>query len=91
MQFEPKLDKVVIKPEKHEEVTASGIIIGNTSMDRTDRGIVVAVGDGTDEEPMELSVGDKVIFLKNTGTNYEHNDELYIFMRQSDVLSILYN
>lgn len=90
MELQAKLDKVIIKPYSEDDVTASGIIIPESSKMMPSKGIVVAVGEGTDDEPMELSVGDKVIFAKNIGTDWEHNGENYIFMRQCDVLSIIY-
>ena len=91
MELKAKLDKVIIRPYKAEEVTESGIIIPETSKMMPSKGVVIAVGEGTDDEPMELSVGDKVIFAKNTGTEWEYEGEMYIFMRQCDVLSIVYN
>lgn len=88
LKLVPTLDKVVIKPELVEQKTESGIIIPTKPGDKPTTGIVVAVGEGTDDEPMELKEGDRVMFGKYSGTEWENNGELYIFMRQSDVLTV---
>ena len=91
MTLEAKLDKVIIKPEEIQEMTHSGIILSKKDHHMPVKGVVVAVGYGTDDEPMELSVGDTVMYSRNAGTEWEHEGESFIFMRQCDVLTIIYD
>jgi chaperonin GroES len=88
IRLKPALDKIVIKPEIVEEKTVSGIILTDASKAVPTHGTVIAVGSGKEDEPMELKEGDRVMFAKYTGTEWENNGEIYIFMRQSDVLTV---
>jgi chaperonin GroES len=77
---------------EQEEVLASGIILPDTAKEKPQEGKVVAVGPGrlSDEGkhiPMELKVGDKVIYSKFAGTEYKDGDEEYLILRESDVLA----
>ena len=91
--FKPLGNRVVVKPQEAEEqMSAGGIYIPDTAKEKPQEGEVIAVGPGraTDEGnriPMELSVGDRVIYSKFAGTEYKDGDDEYLIMRESDVLA----
>ena len=89
MNIKPLQDRVLILPAKAEEKTIGGIIIPDTAKEKPLKGEVVAVGNGTKDEEMLLSVGDQVLYGKYAGTELELDGEKYLIMRQSDVLAIL--
>ena len=89
MNIQPLSDRVLIEPTAAEEVTASGIIIPDSAKEKPLRGTVLAVGEGTKDEPMNLKAGDKVLFGKYAGTEIEFEGTKYLLMRQSDVLAKL--
>ena len=89
MNIKPLFDRVLIEPTPAEEVTLGGIIIPDTAKEKPLKGKVVAVGEGTKDEPMVLSVGDEVLFGKYAGTEIELEGTKYLIMRQADVLAIL--
>jgi chaperonin GroES len=90
--FTPLGERIVIKPTEQEAQTRGGILLPDTAKEKPQEGEVVAVGPGRASDdgsriPMELSVGDKVIYSKYAGTEYEDGDEEYLIMRESDVLA----
>lgn len=90
--FTPLGERIVIKPTEQEAQTRGGILLPDTAKEKPQEGEVVAVGPGRAADdgsriPMELSVGDKVIYSKYAGTEYEDGDEEYLIMRESDVLA----
>jgi len=85
--FKHLSDRVLVKPAPAEQKTASGIIIPDSAKEKPLNGEVVAVGPGTKDEPMELSVGDKVLYGKYAGTEIEIDGEKLLIMRQSDILA----
>lgn len=89
MNIKPLFDRVLIEPTAAEEVTLGGIIIPDTAKEKPLKGKVLAVGNGTKDEPMVLSVGDEVLYGKYAGTELELDGEKYLMMRQNDVLAIL--
>ncbi len=89
MNLKPLADRVVILPKAQEEKTASGLIIPDASKEKPLEGEVVAVGRGTKDIEMELSVGDKVLYGKYSGTEISYEGKSYLIMRQSDVMAIL--
>lgn len=89
MNIKPLFDRVLIEPTPAEEVTLGGIIIPDTAKEKPLKGKVVAVGDGTKDEAMVLTVGAEVLFGKYAGTELELEGTKYLMMRQSDVLAIL--
>ena len=91
MKFRPLHDRVLIEVLDSEEKTAGGIIIPDTAKEKPQEGTVVAVGPGklTDDgkrAPMEISVGDVVIYSKYAGTEYKQGDVDYLVLREDDVL-----
>lgn len=89
MDIKPLADRVLILPMAAEEKTIGGIIIPDTAKEKPLQGKVVAVGNGTKDEVMEIAVGDQVLYGKYAGTEFELDGEKYLIMRQSDVLAIL--
>ena len=94
MNIKPLGDKVFIKRENAEEVTAGGIIIPDTSKEKPSKGVVMAVGEGARDDkgqliPMVLKAGDTVYFPKWGGTELTINNEEYLIMKESDVLAII--
>ena len=88
----PLADRIVVKPIEGEETTRSGILLPDTAKEKPQEGEVIAVGPGklTDDGariPIELEVGDKVIYSKFAGTEYKEEDEEYLILRESDVLA----
>ncbi|MCY4415386.1 MAG: co-chaperone GroES [Chloroflexi bacterium] len=90
--FTPLGERIVIKPMEQEAQTRGGILLPDTAKEKPQEGEVVAVGPGRVAEDgsriaMELTIGDKVIYSKYAGTEYEDGDEEYLIMRESDVLA----
>lgn len=80
--------KVLIKPSKAEDKTASGIIIPDTAKEKPQHGVVVMVGTGKKKEPMEIKVGEQLLYRKFTGQEVTIDGEEYLLISQSDVLFI---
>ena len=81
--------RVVIKRVEAEEKTASGILLAGAAKERPQIAEVVAVGPGTEEDKMELAVGDKVIFSQYAGTDVKYGGVEYSIMHQRDILAIV--
>ncbi len=90
--FKPLGDRVVIEPmDDEEQRTSGGIYIPDTAKEKPQTGTVVAVGPGklTDEGnrlPMDVAVGDTVVYSKYSGTEYKDGDTEYLVVRQDDIL-----
>lgn len=88
----PLGDRVVVKPSDQEEVSSGGILLPDTAKERPQEGKVIAAGPGrvTDEGktiPMEIQVGDLVVYSRYAGTEWKDTDnEEVLIMRESDVL-----
>jgi chaperonin GroES len=94
MNLKPLGDRVVIKPSPKEEVTKSGLIIPDTAKEKPQEGTVLAVGPGKlDEEgkrlPMDVKVGDKVLYAKYAGTEVKLDGEEHLIVKESDILAIV--
>ncbi len=89
MKIKPLADRVLVEPAEAEEKTASGLYIPDTAKEKPQRGKVVAVGSGKKDEPMELKVGDVVLYGKYAGTELNVDGKDYMMMRQSDILAIV--
>lgn len=87
--FKPLADRVLIEPAAAEQVTASGIIIPDTAKEKPLRGTVIAAGDGKKDEPMNVKVGDAVIFGQYSGTEIKIDGSTYLIMRESDIYGII--
>lgn len=89
MNIKPLASRVVVKPAAAEETTASGIIIPDSAKEKQLKGEVVAVGPGTKDEVMEVSVGDVVLYGKYAGTELDIDGEDLLIMNQADILAIV--
>ena len=90
--LEPLEDRIVVRPlEEAQQKTPSGIIIPDTAKEKPQEGEVVAVGPGRFEEgkrvPMDVAVGDKVIYSKYGGTEVKVDGEDLLILRESDILA----
>ena len=81
--------RVVIKRVEAEEKTASGILLTGTTKEKPQVAEVLAVGPGTEDEKMELKVGDRVIFSQYTGTDVKYEGQEVSIMNQRDILAIV--
>lgn len=88
-KIQPLADRVLVKPAAAEEKTIGGIIIPDSAKEKPLQGDVIAVGKGTKDEPMLLSVGDRVLYGKYAGTELEFEGEKYLVIKQSEILAIL--
>jgi chaperonin GroES len=91
--LEPLEDRIVVKPGEEEETTVSGIVIPDTAKEKPQEGEVVAVGPGRFEDgkriPMDVKVGDKVIYSKYGGTEVKIEGDEYLILSARDVLAIV--
>ena len=92
VKLHPMGDRLVVKPTQSEEKTKSGIYIPDTAKEKPQEGKVVAVGPGrmTDEGkriPMDVEVGDIIIYAKYGGSEIKLDEEELIIMRESDILA----
>src|SRR5262249_29849385 len=94
MKFRPLHDRVVIKRIEAEEKTRGGIIIPDTAKEKPQEGEVIAVGPGGRDEsgkliPIDVKVGDRVLFGKWSGTEVKLDGVEYIIMKESDLMGVL--
>ncbi len=89
LNIQPLADRVVVEAALAEEKTASGIIIPDTAKEKPQKGIIVAVGKGTIDEPMTVKVGDTVIYGKYSGTEITIEGNDYLIMKESDIYAII--
>ena len=94
MNINPLYDRLLVKPFEEKEIKKGGIIIPDTAKERPQEGEVLAVGEGKMTEdgkiiPLKVKKGDKILFSKYAGTEFEMDDDKYLIMRESDVLAIL--
>ncbi|MBR0533006.1 MAG: co-chaperone GroES [Bacteroidales bacterium] len=87
--MKPLADRVLIEPKEAETKTASGIYIPDTAKEKPQQGKVIAVGPGKKDEPMEVKVGDEVLYGKYAGTEVTVEEKKYLIVKQSDILAIL--
>ena len=85
----PLADRVLIEPKETETKTAGGLYIPDTAKEKPQQGKVVAAGPGKKDEPMEVKVGDEVLYGKYAGTEVTVDDKKYLIVKQSDILAIL--
>ncbi len=89
LSIKPLADRVLIEPAPAETTTLSGIIIPDTAQEKPQKGIVVAVGNGTKDFDMTVKVGDQVLYGKYSGTELKFEGNDYLIMRESDLLAII--
>jgi chaperonin GroES len=94
MKLHPLADRIIVKPAAAEEITKGGIIVPDTAKEKPVWGEVIAAGPGkiSDEGkivPMEVKVGDKVLYGKYSGTEVTLDGDEVLIMRESDVFAIM--
>src|SRR5690242_4100645 len=92
--IKPLEDRIVVQANEAETTTASGIVIPDTAKEKPQEGKVLAVGPGRIDDngnrvPVDVSVGDVVIYSKYGGTEVKHNGEEYLILSARDVLAIV--
>jgi chaperonin GroES len=94
MDLKPLADRVVVKPKAREETTKSGIVLPDTAKEKPQEGTIVAAGpgrvldDGT-RVPLDVKVGDNVLYAKYAGTEYKIENEDHLILKESDILAIV--
>ena len=89
INIKPLADRVLIEPAAAETQTSSGLYIPDTAKEKPQKGIVVAVGPGTKENPVTLSVSDTVLYGKYAGTELQHDGKDFLIMKENDILAIV--
>ena len=89
ISIKPLADRVLIEPAAAETKTSSGIIIPDSAKEKPQKGTVVAVGSGTKENPITVTVGDSVLYGKYAGTELQHEGVDYLIMKESDIFAIV--
>jgi chaperonin GroES len=92
IKLQPLADRLVVKPIEKEEITKGGIVLPDTAKEKPQEGKVLAVGPGRLSDdgkrlPMDISVGDIVIYAKYGGTEIKIDDEELVILRESDILA----
>ena len=94
VSIKPLEDRIVIKSLEAEQTTASGLVIPDTAKEKPQEGEVLAVGPGRIDDkgnrvPLDVNVGDRVIFSKYGGTEIKHKGEEYLILSARDVLAVV--
>ncbi|HOE79982.1 MAG TPA: co-chaperone GroES [Smithellaceae bacterium] len=94
MKIRPLQDRIIVKRLEEEEKTKGGIIIPDTAKEKPIEGKIIAVGKGKKTEdgkviPLDVKVGDKVLFSKYGGTDIKIDGEEYLIMREDDILGVI--
>lgn len=94
LQLKPLGNRVVVEPLEQEEVTPGGIVLPETAKEKPQQGVVLSVGPGDRDEkgqriPMDVAVGDKVLFAKYSGTEVKVDGKKLLILRESDILAII--
>ena len=94
VKLHPLADRLVVRPVQKEEMTKGGIYLPDTAKEKPQEGEIVAVGPGkmTDDGkriPMEVKVGDRVIYSKYGGSEIKMDGEEYLMMKEDDVLAVI--
>jgi len=94
MKLKPLGDRLLVKPVEEEETTASGLVIPDTAKEKPQEGTVIAVGPGRIDDkgnrvPIDVKVGDTVIYSKYGGTEVKYSGEEYLVLSARDVLAVI--
>ena len=94
MKIRPLQDRVIVKRTEEERTSAGGIVIPDSAAEKPIKGEVIAVGSGKildngEKRPVDLKVGDKVLFGKYSGTEVKVNDEELLVMREDDIMGVI--
>ena len=94
LSLKPLGDRIVVQPIEQEEITAGGSVLPATAKEKPQQGKVLAAGPGARDEdgeriPMDVKVGDKVLYAKYGGTEFKMDGKKLLILRESDLLAIL--
>ena len=94
VSIKPLEDRIVVKSLEAEQTTASGLVIPDTAKEKPQEGEVLAVGPGRIDDkgnrvPLDISVGDRVIYSKYGGTEVKHQGDEYLILSARDVLAVV--
>jgi len=94
VSIKPLEDRIVVKSLEAEQTTASGLVIPDTAKEKPQEGEVLAVGPGRIDDkgnrvPLDISVGDRVIYSKYGGTEIKHKGDEYLILSALDVLAVV--
>ena len=94
MKIRPLGDRVIVKPAEEKEMKKGGIIIPDTAKEKPQEGKIVAVGKGKLNDdgkvvPLDVKVGDKILFGKYSGSEVKLNGEEHLIMREEDILGVI--
>ena len=94
MNIRPLQDRVIVKRMEEETTSAGGIVLPDSATEKPIRGEVIAVGPGKtldsgEKRPLEVSVGDTVLFGKYSGTEVKLDDEELLVMREEDIMGVI--
>jgi chaperonin GroES len=94
MSIQPLADRVLIKPKAREETTRSGIVLPDTAKEKPQEGTIVAAGPGRVLEdgtrvPLDVKVGDSVLYAKYAGTEYKIDNEEHLIVKETDILAVV--
>ena len=89
MTIKPLQDRVLIKIAQAEAKTSSGIIIPDTAQEKTQTGVVVAAGPGTEKEKVTVSVGQKVMYDKYAGSQLKIDGTEHLIVKMSDIVAVI--
>ncbi|MGH7359130.1 MAG: co-chaperone GroES [Candidatus Rokuibacteriota bacterium] len=93
-QLKPLGDRVVVRPTPREEMTKSGIVLPDTAKERPQEGTILAAGPGRilddgSREPIDVTVGQKILFQKYAGTEFKLDEEELLILSQKDILAVI--
>ena len=89
MKIKPLADRVIVKNDKAETKTASGLIIPEAAQEKTQTATVVEVGPGTDENKITVKKGDRIMYDKYAGTQVKIDGEDRLILRMSDIIAVV--
>ena len=94
VKFRPLHDRVIIKRIENEQKTAGGIVIPDSAKEKPIKGEVIAIGKGKllengEVRPLDVKVGDKVLFGKYSGTEVKVEEQEYLVMREEDIMGVM--
>ncbi|CAN5639257.1 co-chaperone GroES [soil metagenome] len=94
LKLRPLADRVVIRPLGREETTRSGIVLPDTAKEKPQRGTIIAAGEGRRDDdgkriPLDVSVGNQVLFAKYAGTEFKLEDEDLLILAEKDILAVV--
>jgi chaperonin GroES len=94
LKLKPLGGRVLVEPIEQEETTAGGIILPETAKEKPQEGMILAAGPGDRDEdgeriPMEVKVGDKVLYAKYSGTEVKLDGRKLLILRESDILAVV--